>query len=276
MKPEELAGFDELLSARLESLGRTIRARTADQQGLEGLHQRDDGDTTYAFDVFANEELLNLFEKSGLPVRFSSEEGHDIDLAGDPQLLAVIDPLDGSDLLSRGYPLCSIAVSLVDMETSSPLLSRILDVFTGLQFSASGNRAYRNGRAVGPSAVRSIAEAFIVTYAATPVRMEGFCDAGAGLRRARLLLNYGGPLDIARVGAGQCDAMVEFVKGFRPRDYVPGLHIAQAAGATAAQLDGTVVPYALGRDERVRFVVSATRELCDAILDGLGAGSLPG
>ena len=82
--------------------------------GVEQRRTRNDGDTTHAFDEEL-EERLQFLVRSRLPIRFSSEERSDVDLVGSPELLALVDPLDGSDVAARGYPLCSISISLVDM-----------------------------------------------------------------------------------------------------------------------------------------------------------------
>jgi hypothetical protein len=81
------------------------------------------------------------------------------------------------------------------------------------------------------------------------------------------LWNYGGLVDIAKVGAGPSDAMVEALKGFVPREYVAGLHIAQAAGATASTLGGAPVLVLLDRVERCKFVVAATSESHNELLE---------
>src|SRR5919197_769910 len=98
---------------------------------VDHIRTRSDGDTTHAFDYQLEEALLQFFTKTKLPIRFSSEERPDIDLSASPELLALVDPLDGSDVAARGYPLCSISVSLVDMAARAPLVSRIVEVFTG-------------------------------------------------------------------------------------------------------------------------------------------------
>jgi hypothetical protein len=77
---------------------------------------------------------VRVFVQSGLPFRFSSEERDDLDLpnVGDPQLRALVNPLDGSSGLARPRPGGSIAIWVVDIESASPLMSRIAEVFTGI------------------------------------------------------------------------------------------------------------------------------------------------
>jgi fructose-1,6-bisphosphatase/inositol monophosphatase family enzyme len=78
-------------------------------------------------------------------------------------------------------------------------------------------------------------------------------------------------VDIAKVGSGQCDAMVEALKGFVAREYVAGVHIAAAAGAVATTLDGSPIPVLLDRSARCRFVVAGTASLHEELLRLLAA-----
>jgi fructose-1,6-bisphosphatase/inositol monophosphatase family enzyme len=55
--------------------------------------------------------------------------------------------------------------------------------------------------------------------------------------------------------------MIEVLNGMVAREYVAGVHIAQAAGAVSSTLDGEPIPTLLQRDARSTFVVAATPEL---------------
>lgn len=85
-----------------------------------------------------------------------------------------------------------------------------------------------------------------------------------------MAINYGGLLDIAMVG-GQCDAMIEVLKGFVVKEYVAGLHIAEAAGAIATTLNGDPIPIYLDRRDMSKFVVAATPELHNDLMRLFGS-----
>jgi fructose-1,6-bisphosphatase/inositol monophosphatase family enzyme len=161
------------------------------------------------------------------------------------------------------------------MATRRPVLSRIAEVFTGFQYSALGAIALKDGRPMHPSDVRSVADALVVSYFASGSRTELFRRSAARWEECWMLRNYGGLVDIAKVGAGQCDAMVEVLKGFVAREYVAGIHIAEAAGAVVSTLEGEPVPILLDRSDRCRFVVAATPELHHDLLELFSASSAP-
>jgi fructose-1,6-bisphosphatase/inositol monophosphatase family enzyme len=274
MAVPELEALDKQLHAEMATLADEVRQRAVRGVGLEEVRIRGDGDTTHAFDADVEERLLRLFTNTGLPIRFSSEERPDVDLTSSPELLALVDPLDGSAMLARGYPSGSISVSVVDMATAKPVLSRIVEVFTGFQYSALGRTALKDGRRMHPSPVRSASNALVVSYFATSSRTELFRRSPVRWEACWMLRNYGGLVDIAKVGAGQCDAMVEVLKGFVAREYVAGVHIAEAAGAVASTLDGEPIPVLLDRAARAKFVVASTPQLHDELLE-LFAGMPP-
>jgi fructose-1,6-bisphosphatase/inositol monophosphatase family enzyme len=266
-----LEEFDRRLGQEMGKLADDLHHRSLHGIGLEQVRVRKDGDVTHRFDADAEERLLQAFTDSGLPIRFSSEERDDVDLVGDPQLLALVDPLDGSRSLARGRPGGSIAVCVVDMATRMPVLSRIAEVFTGVQYSALDGKALREGKPMHPSQTTSLREAIVGSYFASGSRLQAVHELDVDWTAFGLLLNYGGLLDIARVGSAQSDAYIEVAKGFPAREYAAGLDIAQTAGAVASTLAGDPVPIHLDRDERVKFVVAATPELHRELLGVFGA-----
>jgi myo-inositol-1(or 4)-monophosphatase len=257
---------DLILAEEFENLGTEIRRRVETMRGLSALRTRVDGDTTHSFDSMAEERIVRALERAGIGAVVSSEESDDFVIGDGNDYLVIVDPIDGSDMVARGYPLASTAISLIDRRKGVPIYSRIYEIFTGCHFIAKDGVATRNGRTMAPSKIDDLASAFIVSYSATFARrttpaMQRILDT-----RSSLFLNYGGPLDIAKVGSGQCEAVVESIKGFPPRDLIPGLHIATCAGAVATDLDGNPLPMAFDRDSRVTFVAAANRALLDQLL----------
>jgi fructose-1,6-bisphosphatase/inositol monophosphatase family enzyme len=254
------------LAAEFEVLGDEIRRRVANLEGLEAIAERSDGDTTHSFDSFAENRIIQVLRRTGLNLTITSEESPSMVLGSGDDFVAIVDPIDGSDMVARGYPLASIAVSLVENQNNKPVLSRIYEIFTNTHFSASGGVALRNGRAVKPSNVKSLSSAFIVAYAAPYGRRRLGLSRSLFESKAELFLNYGGPLDIAKVGTGQCDGVAESVKGFAPRDLVAGWHIATCAGAASCKLDGSPLKVDVRESSRTKFLVAANVTLLEQMV----------
>ncbi|MEV6348718.1 inositol monophosphatase family protein [Actinoplanes sp. NPDC051851] len=266
---EALGRLDLDLARQFADLGAEVRRRVRDLDGLAALRTREDGDVTHDFDRMAENRIFEVLDRSGLGMRISSEESAEFSVGSGDRYLAIIDPIDGSDMVAHGYPLASIAFSLVDAERGIPVYSRIHEIFTESDFVARGSIASRNGATAQPSAVSTLDDAFVVSYSPTPARRTSGAHRRLLESRAALILNYGGPLDVAKVGSGQCDAVVELAKGFPPRDLLPGLHFATLAGAVACDEKGNDLAWSFARDDRQRFVVAANRHLLVGVLESL-------
>jgi fructose-1,6-bisphosphatase/inositol monophosphatase family enzyme len=261
------------LAREFEALGEEIKRRVATLQGLETVAIRQDGDTTHSFDSMAEDRIINILRRTGLNLTVMSEESPTLTVGSGNEFVAIVDPIDGSDMVARGYPLASTAFSLVDSSSNKPVLSRIYEIFTGVHYSASNGIARRNGMTVKPSAVKSLSGAFIVAYAAPCGRRELGLSRHLFESDAALFLNYGGPLDIAKVGTGQCDGVAETVKGFAPRDLVAGWHIATCAGAVSSMLDGSPLQVDVRENSRTKFLVAANEALLDEMLQAYAQSS---
>lgn len=120
-----------------------------------------------------------------------------------------------------------------------------------------------------PSTTVSIKDAFIVTYAPTHSRRHSAAAERILSSNAKLLLNYGGPLDIAKVGSGQCDGMIETIKGFLPRDLVAGHHIATCAGAVSCTPEGWPLEINIEESSRTKFLIAGNNSLLKEMLSDL-------
>lgn len=258
--------LDTCLHVALEAVSRRLREAVWHLNDSTVLDKRSDGDLTRRFDLISEETLLRELERTGIPLVVYSEESGRIDLGENAEFAVIMDPVDGSHLAARGYMLCSSAVTVVSLQTGQPLLSRIVDVGSGGQFVARGRAAGHSFLPVQRSTVTKLRDAFAVSYMATPSRTTSGQSPLPLLSHCSLWLNYGGPLDIARIATGQVDLFVESDKGFAARDLFPGLHIATSSGAVAASLDGGEFRFRGDTSAKWRFVVAATQELLDEAL----------
>jgi len=264
--------LDSALAEEFESIGAEVRRRVADLDGLQALATRSDGDTTHSFDRFAEDRILRILSHAGLDMVVSSEESSEEVIGSQRDYIAIVDPIDKSDMVARGYPYGSIAATFVDINRNYPVFSRIYEIFTGVQYSAMNGVAKRNNTPIHPSRVERLEDAFVVSYSATYERRM-YSDAERLPKApARLFLNNSSSLDIAKVGAGQCDGVVEILKGYYPRDFLPGFHIATCAGAVSCGLDGKPIRIQTYRNARTFFLVAATTSLLQEMLQAYSRG----
>ena len=206
---------DELLAVVHEAVDAVVASFDGhDDLGLSGGR-----DGQYASDLVADSAALPVLQDAGLAV-LSEESGR----SGDAELVAVVDPLDGSTNASR--PLPWFATSICVVEGDRPRVAVVHDHASGVRWDAiAGGGARVDGAALPRRASVSLDEA-IVAINALPSRNPGWgqfrCFGAAAL-------------DLCAVADGRFDAYVDFdVDALGPWDYLGGMLVCQEAGVEVA------------------------------------------
>ena len=141
---------------------------------------------------------------------------------------------------------------------------------------------------ISPTTTKSLKNAAVNIYLGKSARVLDTARLGAQLlRKGNIgsIHSHGGSLGPILVAEGSLDASVEFVKGFKRIDLIPGLFVAQGAGAKVFELTSEyeLIEFRFGIDfqlesilnsqetselvdlARQRFVVAATAELAEEI-----------
>lgn len=206
---------DELLAVVHEAVDAVVASFDGhDDWGLSGGR-----DGQYASDLVADSAALPVLQDAGLAV-LSEESGR----SGDAELVALVDPLDGSTNASR--PLPWFATSICVVEGDRPRVAVVHDHASGVRWDAiAGGGARVDGAALPRRASVSLDEA-IVAINALPSRNPGWgqfrCFGAAAL-------------DLCAVADGRFDAYVDFdVDALGPWDYLGGMLVCQEAGVEVA------------------------------------------
>ena len=206
---------DELLAVVHEAVDAVVASFDGhDDWGLSGGR-----DGQYASDLVADSAALSVLQNAGLAV-LSEESGR----SSDAELVAVVDPLDGSTNASR--PLPWFATSICVVEGDRPRVAVVHDHASGVRWDAiAGGGARVDGAALPRRASVSLDEA-IVAINALPSRNPGWgqfrCFGAAAL-------------DLCAVADGRFDAYADFdVDALGPWDYLGGMLVCQEAGVEVA------------------------------------------
>ena len=181
---------DELLAVVHEAVDAVVASFDGhDDWGLSGGR-----DGQYASDLVADSAALSVLQNAGLAV-LSEESGR----SSDAELVAVVDPLDGSTNASR--PLPWFATSICVVEGDRPRVAVVHDHTSGVRWDAiAGGGARVDGAPLPRRAPVPLDEA-IVAINALPSRNPGWgqfrCFGAAAL-------------DLCAVADGRFDAYVDF------------------------------------------------------------------
>ena len=217
--------------------------------GLSG--QRSD---QYTIDVAADSVALPMLRDAGFGV-LSEESGLTFP---ERQLIAVIDPIDGSTNASAGLPW--FGTSLCAIDKAGPLASLVANQATGDRWHAvRGGGAFKNNVPIAPSGVERLGDAFLA--------VSGLPSRHFGWRQFRA---YGASaLDLCSVADGTFDAFADLsVDAHGSWDYLGALLVCTEAGACIADVhDRDLV--ALGHADRRTPIAAASPALMAELLGQL-------
>ncbi len=218
-------------------------------------------DGQYRSDLAADGVAVEYLLDAGLGV-LSEETGlHE----GHRELLAVLDPVDGSTNASRRIPW--FATSICVLDAHGPRAAVVWNQATGTRYDAArGRGARRDGEEITCSGTTALGVAI--------VGVSGYPRRHLGWRQYRALGAVA--LDLCAVADGSLDGFVDCVDAPHggPWDYLGGLLVCAESGAVAAD--------ALGRDLVVRDatawrspVAAASPELLGELLAARGGAPRP-
>ena len=237
----------------LQELLRTVTA-TAIATLAESSDRRGDGDREgqYALDLLVDGPLVQSLLDAGLGV-LSEEAGV---LEPDRELLAIVDPVDGSSNASRRIPWFATSIAIVD--DSGPLLALVENHVTGERFEAvRGEGAFHNGTVMSPPVAGDLSTGIVGVNGVPPANRPWaqFRTMGASA------------LDINYVALGALDAYIDFAdEAHGVWDYLGAFLVCQELGVPIADAFGRELVH---RDHNARRtpVVAHNRETLEQLVD---------
>lgn len=209
------------------------------------------GDTTLEIDRIAESEARRVIERSGVSCVLISEESGETCLGcGRPEVIALLDPIDGSGNAARGMRLFGTSISFAPYGTGSPSCDEIaaaavMNLGTEELFSATRGRGARlNGRRIAASTVTNVHEVILALDAnGAFAQVDRILVLLQAIRDVRRLGSSA--LELCYLAAGCVDAFIDFRGSNTIQDLGAGLLIAAEAGATITDFDGKPINCAL-------------------------------
>jgi myo-inositol-1(or 4)-monophosphatase len=200
----------------------------------------------YRSDLAADEAAVTVLEGAGLAV-LSEETGR---RPSESQLLAVLDPVDGSTNASLGLPWFATSICVLDGD--GPRAAVVVNQSTGTRFDAiRGAGARCDGRPIRPSGCTSPDSAI--------VGLSGLPPRPLGWRQFRAL--GAAALDLCAVASGMLDGYIDCIRDAHgPWDYLGGTLVCLEAGAPVVDAHGRDLVCREHADRRTP-VAAATPEL---------------
>ena len=234
----------ETLAACAQEIGEVVRDHQG--RGLSG-----DRPTQYHLDVVADEVAGRVLRGAGLRV-VSEESG----VSGAGDLVAVVDPIDGSTNSDRGIPF--FATSIAVLRDDELVVGLVRNHATGQVYVAErAGGAWCDGSRLRAGSTPAIGDA-IVGVSGLPRRRPGWAQFRAmGAASLEICLVAAGALDAFSVAGGS---------SLHPWDYLAGLAVVREAGGFVGSWDDDELVVA---DDRARHPLFAgTARLAEQLRAG--------
>jgi len=179
----------------------------------------------YKLDLAADDAALAVLHAAGLG-SLSEESGRH---HPERELVAVVDPVDGSTNAHRGLPWYATSVCVLDGD--GPLAAAVVNLATGARFWATREGgAFGDHGALTPSGATDPSESIIA--------LSGLPEASLGCWQTRALGACA--LDLCAVAAGALDGYFDATRpaAHGPWDYLGGLLVCREAGAPVVDAGG--------------------------------------
>lgn len=207
----------------------------------------------YRIDIAADEVGVRYLTDRGFAVLSEESGAH----CTERELLAVIDPIDGSTNASRHLPWFATSICVLDV--AGPVVAVVINQSTKVCYQAArGDGAFRDGIRISPSPTQGLDRA-IIGLSGYPRQYLGWCQ----------YRTFGAiALDLCAVAEGSLDAYLDCGKNAHgPWDYLAGMFICQEAGAVVIDVDNRELemrsyearrsPVAAGNEKLARQLQSA-------------------
>jgi myo-inositol-1(or 4)-monophosphatase len=264
------------------------------------------GDTTYGIDEAAERVAAAWFADLGDVAYFTEDRG--LVVRGRPDVLFLVDPIDGTRPSTAGFETCCVTVAVAPFGSGVTLgdltYGCIVEITTGAEFQARrGGGARAQGRPLSPSGAKGLDGLFWAggfrgqpAVALSAVLAGIFDVAGA---RGAFFDQGSAAYSLSRVATGQLDAMVdpgpwlveEIPEIEEPFRRVGGGHVLNtttydaaagllllwelgclATGPTGGRLEEVPILDGDGKASQVGSVAASTPELHGALVEALGEG----
>lgn len=142
------------LLSYLQDLTRTVKEAvigSLSEEHWRDVVRRKATDTAWRVDHIAERKAIEFMASRSIPARLVSEEAGTVDIGGEPKIMVILDPLDGSLNFTRSIPFCSVSAAAGPYKPGFDLndleVGVVESLFSHETFHAEkGGGAYRNNR----------------------------------------------------------------------------------------------------------------------------------
>ncbi|GBC74973.1 Fructose-1, 6-bisphosphatase/inositol-1-monophosphatase [archaeon HR06] len=225
------------------------------------------GHITYDVDKLAEEAIVKVLRENLSNISIVSEEaGY---LEGKGELLALIDPIDGTTNYLRGLPFYASTLLISKGKKYKDVIAcGIFDHSSkNFYFAQKGLGAFKNKKKIKVKDKLDLSEALICFEPKTSYEVKGFYELINKTKYPRFLGSAA--LETVYVAEGKVDAFVETRAHLRSFDCLAALTIVREAGGFIKVFNLDLENFDLTSKEKLAYIVTRSKELEEIILSYL-------
>lgn len=262
---------NEQIALALKNVFQEVKRLLSEHDWKESTGRNPKGDLQRRFDVETDKLVrLRLKEIFRSGIILSEELGDERFGAAEPELLFVIDPVDGSENFARNLPPSALCMAV--LKPDAPLDPAHVDVSLVGDLSARepfvGIRhigAWQGDKRLQVSNTKLLEEA-VLSFELNHWHAPGALSSI--FARCSAVRCYGcASLAIAFVACGRTDAHIDLRDRLTVESYLAASHLVLEAGGHVAGPDGEPLPPAPTLNTRTSIIAAATRELAQLIVE---------
>lgn len=235
-----------------------------------------DGTPTKLVDLIAEEKVIEILESTDRPLILVSEEIGRIEIGtGPPEVVFVVDPLDGTSNAVRNVPAYGISLALSEVVGSDGLMT-VSDVELGfvknfatgdIYQAARGAGASINGQSINTSSQTDISKSTIgaYIYRADTKNVNELCKM---VKRLRILGSVA--IELCYVAEGIYDAFLDIRGNLRILDISAAKLIVEEAGGLVTDEYNQPLNGKLNVLERTSLIASGNSQVHTNLMEILG------
>lgn len=229
------------------------------------------GDYSHQFDLMTERAIVEYLKKSIERVYIISEEIGEIGCRN-PEIYALIDPVDGSNNVANGLPFCASAILLAKGPyLSDAIAAGVIDHSSGRIYLGDRDGVSVNGRSIRIERRAGLSDALVfLDLGSLKTDVEGsYNPTELSIRLIRKAKHTrffaAASLEIAYILEGRADAFVCFSKDLKLMDFAASVCLLKWAGG-AYKIFGDENPSLLDTN-RYGVVAASSREILEEILN---------
>ena len=245
-------------------------------RGLIGVEKRGSfGDYSHQFDVIVEKAIIDSLKNASEKIYIISEEIGEVKCEN-PELYALIDPVDGSNNVAHGLPFNASAIALARGPNASDVVAAgVIDHSTGKIYLGDSEDVFTDGERPKLKTDVPLSDALVFLDLASlkKDRENSHNPTELSIRLARKARHVrffaAASLEIAYILEGRGDAFVCFSRDLKLMDFLASATLLKWAGGDYRILGGNENPSLLDRG-KYGIIAASSRKLLDEIIALIG------